>query len=431
MAVEEVRKAVRYGTSTVDWQGRLDAGKMRQDRFEKTQVAMKENGIAAMLCLLPENKRYATGCRAGIHTGAAESCALVFAEGPIANSIVYEEGSVWVPEHEHITWLKPENHRPFHQHWSLSSGPGFYAWWVQEFAKTIYEDLKAMKVEKEKLGIDAGAEVKAALRELGVNVVDAFEIMMNTRIIKTEDEIYCMKMAGAIVDIAYAEMIEFLRSGRRENEVSAVGLAALRRNGIEGNPGVSVRSGPNTAPNYLGRMPTDRIIQPGDLVYWDIFGARYLGYCTCYYRTFKVGSKPTQQEKDWYKRTRDMLYDAVAVLKDGVTSADVAEKWPKASYFGRDHEMKVCGDALGHGQGLSLYEYPLITRDNALRFPQPIKENMTIAMETWFGQDDPEHGWRGGCRLENVWRVTKNGHENLYAMPDDDIILPPHSIYQQ
>ena len=58
-------------------------------------------------------------------------------------------------------------------------------------------------------------------------------MMMEIRSIKTEDEINCMRMAGALVDIAYAEMIEFLRPGRRENEVSAVGYAALIRNGVE------------------------------------------------------------------------------------------------------------------------------------------------------------------------------------------------------
>jgi len=430
VAVDEVRKEVWHGTMVVDWQGRLDVDRMRRERFAKAQAAMKERGMAALVAMIPANKRYTTGVRSGIHTGAGESFSLVFAEGQLEDSIVYEEATTWVPEHEHITWIKPENHRPFHSHWSHGTGTAFYEWWVKELASKVREDLSERKLEKEKLGVDSlGAGIRAAFEALNITVVDAFDMMMETRSIKTEDEIYCMKMAGAIVDIAFAEMIEALRPGRRENEISAIGHAALLRNGAEAVGAVSVRSGPNTAPNYLGRMPTDRIIQPGDLVFWDIFGARYLGYHTCYYRTFKVGTKPTQQEKDWYKRTRDMLYAAVAVLKDGITTADVAAKWPEASYWGRGHEMLVSGDALGHGQGLGQYEYPVITRDNSLRFPQPIKKNMTIAMETWFGQTDTEHGWRGGCRLENIWLITEKGHENLYAMPDEEIICPPHAIY--
>lgn len=431
MAVDEVRKEVRYGRAAVDWQGRLDVARLRTGRFRRAQAVMKEHGIAALLSLIPANKRYTTGVRGAIHTISGESCSLIFADGPLENSIIYELASTWFAEHEHINWIKPENHRPFHQHWSRAAGPEFYRWWAKELAGRIKEDLRERKLDKEKLGVDSptGA-LEEAFGSLGIATVDAYDMMMWTRSVKTEDEIYCMKMSGAIVDIAYAEMIEALRPGRRENEVAAIGHAALVRNGVESVGGVSVRSGPNTAPNYLGRMPTDRIIQPGDMVFWDIFGARYLGYNTCYYRTFKVGTKPTEQEKDWFKRTRDMLYNAVDVLKDGITTADVAAKWPEASYWGRSDEMLVSGDALGHGQGLMIYDYPLITRDNALRFPQPIKEGMTIAMETWYGQTDTVHGWRGGCRLENVWLITKNGHEKLYAMPDDHIIVPPHALYE-
>ncbi|MFC1970845.1 M24 family metallopeptidase [Chloroflexota bacterium] len=429
MAVDEVRKEVPYGTMVVDWQRRLDVSRMRRERHAKTQAAMKKHGLAALLLMRPENVRYATSIRGGLHTGPGETLALVFSEGPMEDSIVYEQASIWVAEHEHINWLKPENHRPFHQHWSHGTGPAFYEWWVREFSDRVHRDLVERKVNKEKLGIDAGGEIRAALETLNIEVFDGHHMMMETRSVKTADEVYCMKMAGALMDIAYAEMIETLRPGRRECEVAAIGYAALIRNGVEGVGGVTVRSGPNTAPNYLGRMPTDRVIQPGDLVVWDIFAAKYLGYNTCSYRTFKVGMKPTEQEKDWYKRARDMLYGAVTVLKDGITTADVAAKWPEASYWGRSNDMLVCSDGLAHGIGLLSYDYPVITRDNALRFPQPIKEGMTIALEAWYGQPDIVGGWRGGCRVENVWLVTKNGHENLYAMPDEEIICPHHALY--
>ena len=55
---------------------------------------------------------------------------------------------------------------------------------------------------------------------------------------------------------------------------------------------------------------------------------------------------------------------------------------------------------------------------------------MTIAMETWGGQLDTIKGWRGGCRLENIYLVTEKGSENLYALPDDHIICPPHAMYE-
>ena len=65
-----------------------------------------------------------------------------------------------------------------------------------------------------------------------------------------------------------------------------------------------------------------------------------------------------------------------------------------------------------------------------MQCPQEIKKGMTIAMETWAGQLDTVHGWRGGCRLENIYLVTEKGSENLYSMPDDHIICPPHAMYE-
>ncbi len=431
MAIEEVRKEVRYGTRVEDWQGRLDVARMRRERFEKAQAAMKANGMAALLVMGGENYRYVSSLIPPAHTGAGDNLVMAFAEGPMMDScIVYEEAECWAAEHEHVTWLKPENHRYIPPMWQRSVGPERLKDHAESVAKKIYQNLKERGLEKEKLGVDGfPPNLREALAALKITTVDAFHMMMDCRSVKTEEEVECMKMSGVIVDVCYAEMIEKLRPGRSEEEIAAIGQAALRRLGSKDGR-VSMRSGPNTAPNYLGKMPTDRIIQSGDLCYCDVVGRHFLGYRSCYYRTFKVGTKPTEQEKDWYKKCREYLYNAVEVLKAGITTADVAAKWPKAKdVYGFEDEALATGNLLGHGQGLGQYEYPIITRENALKYPQPIKENMTIAMETWAGQNDTVNGWRGGCRIENIWRITKNGHENLYAMPDTEIICPPHAIY--
>lgn len=425
----EIRKEIRHGTMATDWQGRIDFARLRKERLLKTQVKMKELAIAALIVARGENKRYATGVRSAVHTGPGESFGLVFAESP--DVIIYEEGVVWGAEKEHITWIKPENLRPISMTMGGAAGPAYVKEYAKNiFAAPIYRDLKERGIEKEKLGADfIIGPCKAALENLGVTVIDCADMMTEVRSAKLEDEINCMRMAGAIVDIAYGDMIEALRPGMRENEISAIGQAALWKNGVEGVGGVTVRSGPNTMPPYIGRMPTDRIIQPGDLVYTDVFGVSYMGYRTCYYRTFKVGSKPTQQEKDWFKKTRECLYNAIDEIRDGVTTADVAKKWPTASELGLNSEAVAAAYNFGHGIGLAQYEYPCISRDFSLQFPQVIKKGMTIAVECSVGETDPARGVRGACRLENVYAVTERGCENLYALPDDEILIPPHGMY--
>jgi len=426
----EVRKAIRHGTMAYDWQERINFPRMRRERLERARAIMKQFDMAAMVLAKGENKRYTTAVRGATHSGPGDSFAIIFAEDP--DPIVYEAGSIWICEKEHNTWLKPENFRPIGGCEGGAIGPEAMADHQKNaIALNIYNDLKQRGLLKEKLGVDFLApEARAVLNDKGVTIVDANHAIMEARCVKTIDEIYCMKMAGAIVDIAYAEIIEKLRPGLRENEVAAIAHAALWKNGVDGVGGVTPRSGPNSAPNYPGRMPTDRIIQPGDLMFMDIFGASYMGYRSCYYRTFKVGTRPTEKEKKWFKNCRDYLYNAVNALKDGVTSAEVAAKFPPASVWNQDEDyVTAFGNALGHGIGLGQYEYPIISRYQSLKFPQVIKKGMTIAMETWDGECDVENQWRGGCRLENVYLVTEKGCENLYALPDEEIIVPPHSVY--
>ena len=142
------------------------------------------------------------------------------------------------------------------------------------------------------------------------------DLMLEIRAVKTVDEINCLKMAGAIAEKGWIEMFTHVKPGMTDTELSAIGTAAMIKMGAEGPFKVSVRSGPLTAPNYTG-MLTDRIVQYGDLQLCDIWGNVFCGYRTCYYRTWKVGGKPTQKEKDWYKRCYDWLVQMIAAGKAG------------------------------------------------------------------------------------------------------------------
>ena len=433
-AVEEVRKEVKYGTMGVDWQERTNFNKLRNGRFERAQAHLKAEGIAGIICGLAENKRYVSGCRSGTSTGAAEETyALGFADSPdISDCVVYEFGSTWLAEREHVSWIKPENYRNYPSPWFHSMGKEYREDLSRQTAAWFKQDLKDRGIEKEKIAIDTVSGVmRAALEDAGINLVDGYYLMQEIRSVKTPEEVECIKMAGAVCDIGFGAIIDALRPGLKGTDIQAIGWEAMARAGYLYEPHmiVSPRSGPETAPNYIVRMPTDRIIQPGDMVYLDISGVGYLGYRTCYYRTFKVGTKPTEQEKDWFKRCREILYDAVDVLRDGITTADVAKKWPEYTYWNIPNESCAVGNAMGHNIGLNLYDVPFISRQNSIKYPQPIKAGMTLAMETWAGQDDIANGWRGGARLESTYLVTEKGHENLYAMPDTEIICPPRAMY--
>ena len=85
---------------------------------------------------------------------------------------------------------------------------------------------------------------------------------------------------------------------------------------------VIVSSGPNTWPNW--RNFSDRIIQPGDIVFMDLAALTWNGYKSCYYRTYCVGKEPSQEQKDTYETALKWLYDSIGAVKAGATTRDIA-----------------------------------------------------------------------------------------------------------
>ncbi len=423
--MEQPQHRLRFGPAGVDYEERINFARMRQERAAKARAELKKHGVAATLLMTPPNTRYAAGLRSAAHIAVSEFGALFFTEDP--NTIAYQIGPTYLQLRYHCPWIKPENMRCGYRTWAGAGGNEITKFKAEQFAKDIKRDLVERRLTKEKIGVDRCTEaIRAALEAEGIHLVDASRALADARRTKTEDEINCMRMAGAIVDRAWWEFYSMLRPGVAANEVAAKTFEALWRYGAEGVGMVSIRTGPDTAPIYLGTSPKDRIIQYGDLIYSDVYQVQYAGYNTCYYRTFKVGCKPTEKEKDWYKKTRDWLYAALDEVKPGATTADSAKRWPGPEAYkayGVTTEEEIVGCNVAHGMGLAPYEEPIVSRTSSLEHPQVYEKGMTIAFETHFGEP-----FVGGCRLENIILVTDQGWENLYTMPDEEIIVPRHSL---
>src|SRR5262249_22777717 len=98
--------------------------------------------------------------------------------------------------------------------------------------------------------------------------------------------------------------------------------------GMEDVEDVIVSSGPNTWPNW--RNFSDRIIQPGDIVFMDLAALTWNGYKSCYYRTYCVGKEPTKEQKDTYATALKWLYDPIGGGRVGPTTRHIAQKGPPA-----------------------------------------------------------------------------------------------------
>jgi len=411
-----------FGTMGADWQDRINWERLRNERCAKGFGMMKKHGYPAFILTLPENQRYMThlhpGCIAGFVAGGA-GFSVVFAEHQDDTRSWMTEGNIARQSQFHCPWLKPENIKAVHS-MSVNQGPVAVAEMCKKNAAEIVQAIKDHGLENEKIGIDAPIPgIMPYLKDAGLNIETAPNVFFEARECKTQDEIKALQMAGCIADIAWGKLAEIMRPGLRENQMGAEMAAALQGAGAQETFVVSLRTGPNTAPNYLSHSPVDRIVQPGDMLVCDLIGPVYMGYRICYYRTFAVGIPPKQEIKDAYQEIRDWLYAAADLVKPGASTADIVKAWPEYTEWGYDNEDECWSNALGHGIGLGQYELPNLRRSSSIEFPQEIKKNQTIAMETWKGVD---RYW--GVRIENLYLVTDKGAENLYSWPDEEIICP-------
>ncbi len=401
---------VPYGIGATDFQAGINFERMRRERLARAQAALKRHGIAAALFVRHENIRYTTAVRG--HAFAPQLVyALVFAEH---EPIVYDLGDQLEQQKMYCPWIRPENLR-FSYCWLDSiCGREAARGEATKFAEAIVRDLKARGVSGEKFGVDVLDEAgRQALQSLGVQIVDAKPAIMEARRCKTPDEVACLETVAAITNAGYMSFMSF-KPGLRERDGGAAMYDAMMRAGAEFVSG-GVRAGRNTFDVYhFGN--TDQIVDPGDLVQVNTCGTIYAGYKACLYRSFIVGRKPNDRERDWYTRCYDRVYGIIERIRPGATTADAAKALLPASTWGYTAEQPLLVAEVGHGIGMT-YEEPVISRLWSFDHPQTFEPGMVVAVECREG----ESGY-GGVRLEEMVLVTETGRRVLNTWPAEEIV---------
>jgi Xaa-Pro dipeptidase len=285
---------------------------------------------------------------------------------------------------------------------------------MEKHAKEIYGLLKEAGVEKMPIGIDIiEPPMMFQLQKLGLKVVDGQQTMLEAREIKNIDEIALLNRAAAMVDGAYDLINEKLRPGVRENDIVAEVNKFLYTHGSDDVEAINAISGERCNPHPHNF--TDRMIRPGDQAFFDILQS-FMGYRTCYYRTFNVG-RATPVQHDAYKKAREWLDNAMARIKPGASTAHICEVFPTADRFGFPDEMSAFGLQFAHGLGLALHERPIISRVVSLDHPTEIKEGMVFAIETYCPATD---GY-SAARIEEEVVVTDKGCRVISLFPAEEL----------
>jgi len=406
-----------YGTMGVDWEQRIDFDRLRVERLQRAKNLLAKSEMGALLCFDMNNVRYLTSTHIG--TWAQDKANRFVLLPQNDEPILWDFGSAARHHQLHCPWLG-ERSRPGISMLRGTMSPEHGR--AEDVAKKIRVELEMRGLHKEPVGIDIiELPVLFALQREGITVIDGQQLMSEARVIKTKDEIALLNTSASMVDAAYHELYMAMKPGMRENE--AVGLVSkvLYDLGSEYVEAVNAISGERCNPHP--HVFSDRIMRPGDPVYYDILHS-YMGYRTCYYRTFSIGYS-SHAMVDAYKRCRDYLDAAIDLIRPGRSTGDVASVWPKAQDFGFPNEEAAFALQYGHGIGLAIWEKPVISRLVSLDHPQEIKPGMVFALETYWPSKD---GW-SAARIEEEIVVTETGHEVITRFPAEKLLVAGAHYY--
>src|SRR6266513_1109307 len=177
------------------------------------------------------------------------------------------------------------------------------------------------------------------LQKLGIEVRDGQQVMLQAREVKNIDELTLLNMASAMVDGVYQAIAEALKPGVKESEIVALAPSRLYQMGSDCVEAINSISGERCSPHPHNF--TDRLIRPGDQAFFDVIQS-FMGYRTCYYRTFNVG-RATAAQVGAYKKAREWMDEAIALIKPGVATDRIARAFPKAQEIGFESEMAAFG----------------------------------------------------------------------------------------
>lgn len=422
------------GATAVDWEDRINFDRLRDERLARLKVELDRSECGAVLAFDFSNIRYMTSTHIG--TWAVDKLIRFSLLTRVSDPISWDFGSAAKHHQLFNPWLSTTSaeadadpHGPHHGAKRPRNEPGARAGIstlrgamppdagiAQGVARKIKRELEKFGLANEPLGVDVvELPVLFALQAEGIDVVDGQQIFMEARRIKTHDEISLLTHAASMVDAAYEDLYRFLRPGVRENECVGLVSKSLYDLGSEYVEGVNAISGERCSPHP--HVFSDRLIRPGDPAFFDILHS-FNGYRTCYYRTFAVGSASMAQD-DAYKRAREYMDRAIALVRPGATTADIVSVWPTAQEFGFPDEEAAFALQYGHGVGLSIWEKPVFSRLVSLDHPEVLEEGMVFALETYW----PSADGIGAARIEEEVVVTSDGCDVITKFPAERLLV--------
>ena len=376
----------------------IDFDKLRSYRLDRVRNELKKNNIEACILFDPVNVRYAldTVNMSVYNMHNLTRYCFIPVDGP---TILYEYFNCEILSKglDLIDEIRPAIT------WDYFSNGDQSELQLKKWVNEV-NDLSNTYFKSKKIAIDVinGPAVNE-LNKKGIKVLEAKKILEQARVIKSSEEIKCMRAALDVADIGIIKMRDYLKSGITEVELWSILHKTNIENGGEWIECRILSSGSRTNPWM--QESSNKIIQDGEIVSFDTDMVGPYGYCADISRAFVCGNNFNENQKKLYQTAVEQIDYNSRLIKAGVTFKEFTEKaWILPSkYYGNRYSVML------HGIGLC-DEWP------AIRYPTDggersgtFQKNMTITLESYIG----EVGGNEGVKLEQQYLVGENGLESV------------------
>ncbi|WP_454791205.1 M24 family metallopeptidase [Mycolicibacterium lutetiense] len=406
-----VTQIARTGFTPLDIPEDPDLGRMRREVGVRLHAAMADQGVDALVLLGNSNVMYATGI-----AWPLADAGLSHVERPIAVVLADDEHPhLFLPFREGAAMETglPDDHLHGPVYLEFDEG-------VAEFAKILASLVPAGATI-------ATDELTGAMRLAGSALfpsapVDVAPVIGAAKLVKTIDQIACIRRACQITEEAIAEIHKSLAPGVRQIDLSAEFVRRTFELGATTNMFDSIWQAmpaskaegtwTTTGDLALPLLTTERELQRGDVLWTDVSIA-YHGYCSDHGRTWIVGQDPTPAQQEQFDKWSRIVDAVLSVTKAGATCGDLGRA---ATAAAGGQKPWLPHFYLGHGIGTSAAEMPMIGTDLGQEWDDNFvfPEGMLLVFEPVVWEDGT-----GGYRGEEIVVVTEGGWMPLTAYPYD------------
>ena len=260
-------------------------------------------------------------------------------------------------------------------------------------------------------------------------IIDPGTILHEMRLFKTVEELAHMQRAADIAADAHREAMSAAKPGMKEYEVEALVEYIFRRNGAAA-PAYSSIVGAGVNATILHYINNDAELKAGELLLIDA-GAEYEGYASDITRTFPIGGRFTEAQRDIYELVLDCQEQCIRMVAPGVTMEEMHQRSVEILTEGMVRLGLLTGDPkklieegtykkfymhrLGHYLGMDVHDAGRYHLDGE---PRTVEAGMVMTVEPGLYISQDAEGipgkYRGiGVRIEDDVLVTTDGHRVL------------------